>query len=915
MADVLRSLDEITTGFNIFEKNQVLTHDQLNRLGSYLDDQERLTRVGGIGAGVGCGLRPSTVDRKVRITKGVGLTTDGDLFRFGADVFYDRFKPYDEAAPVYAPFFAGTTRMPLFELIKVGDKDARAMGLENFDGRTGFALESMAAVLYMESYVRDPDLCSGTDCDNLGKDALNTVRVLLTDRRSAARLRAPFDTPDMAARDLDAIAAERPIMKPDADTPRTVSDAYLTACKNTLAGLETALAKIFPRCSAFLAGVFAQDPAPGWIRVLDGLQAQFTAAPRGVQYYYDFLVDLVDTYTDFKMSMYGDTTLCAADLAGFPKHLLLGVLARGDTTAALRTPFFASPTVAAGMDRRRHTRFLARKIDALIGTFELPTLPIPVRVTPSQTEDRRLEDRAIPHYYKVTDIRPIHRAWNYRLEEADMSAFNYSYNALSYGAQGAAANPLASPIAPFTLFRIEGHLGRSVEEALALINREIQTFNLPITARAVMLDPDRRKLPWRLPFRFTDLHRLHYLWRNDLAAQLDEAGSFGGQFRNEVSRAVDAKTVIDDSDASDSTTVKALADQKAAAVKGGADRASAVLSRPFAAYIADTSWKTDLDTTTESAAQFKVNLSKVVKTEFSTPFDNLIASPHIRVLPWLEDLIKWKHEKEETRVLFSTFLTEHRGLEHRAGVPAGGTFVLAHDTQGIVVADFSLPYYAPAPVEEPEDVPPLVKPIRPPFLIDKGIRVQPSREKLIADKLDDFKVKLQPDLNRAIDFQARYLDGFKDVFTLVGPGLAAAPKPGAAAPGTRVQDPVLDSHLKDTRAKVETVDFIRKQLLDPSNDPGRQGVLEDQLKTAEAAVADSVATTSKYLSDSAVDVSAGSDGNIAMSAVSDAMNHLNDRNALNTVKNALNDAGAAATAKPELKNVFAGLLKQKGLGR
>src|SRR3954471_12048865 len=107
MADVLKSLDDITTGFNIFEKTQVLTHDQLNQLGSYLDDQERLTRVAGIGVGLCCGFRPSLAEFKIRVSKGVGATTDGDLFRFGADVFFDRYKPYDEAAPVYAPFFAG----------------------------------------------------------------------------------------------------------------------------------------------------------------------------------------------------------------------------------------------------------------------------------------------------------------------------------------------------------------------------------------------------------------------------------------------------------------------------------------------------------------------------------------------------------------------------------------------------------------------------------------------------------------------------------------------------------------------------------------------------------------------------------------------------------------------------------------
>src|SRR5438034_2520309 len=304
MAEVLRSLADVTTGFNVFEKNQVLTATQLNTLGSYLDDQERLTRVALDGVGVCCGLQPSLVDLTVRVTKGAGVTTDGDLFRFGADVVFDRFKPYDDAAPIYLPFFTGPdTRIPLFELVGAGQQDPRAMSLEAFQTRTGLALPSMVAVLYMESFLRDPDLCIGTDCDNLGKDCINKPRLLLVDRRSAALLRAPFDTPNLAARDLDSIVAARPIMRPEADTPGQINAAYVAACATTLGPLEAALAKIFPRCRAFLDGIFADDPAPVWQRVLDGLQAQFTTTPRGIQYYYDFLVDLVDTYTGFRMAL------------------------------------------------------------------------------------------------------------------------------------------------------------------------------------------------------------------------------------------------------------------------------------------------------------------------------------------------------------------------------------------------------------------------------------------------------------------------------------------------------------------------------------------------------------------------------------------------------------------------------------
>ena len=157
------------------------------------------------------------------------------------------------------------------------------------------------------------------------------------------------------------------------------------------------------------------------------------------------------------------------------------------------------------------------------------------------------------------------------------------------------------------------------------------------------------------------------------------------------------------------------------AVKSRAVLAMAKLARPFEAHVADASWKADVGGTMESAGQFKVNLTKVVKTEFASPFDNLIASSHVHLLPWIEELIRRRNEKEETKVLFGTFLTEHPGLEHRAGVPAGGTLVLAHDTRGIVVFDFALPYFAPAPVEEREHEPPLMR-LRSPSAVHRDLR-------------------------------------------------------------------------------------------------------------------------------------------------------------------------------------------------
>src|SRR5688500_1387290 len=117
MAEVLISLEKTSTRYGVFEENQVLTHTQLNELAEYLDEQQRLTRVALFGVGVVGGLRVGIRDGRPFITKGIGVTTDGDLLRIERDTVFDRIKPYDESAPIYPPFYDGAEMRPAFELV------------------------------------------------------------------------------------------------------------------------------------------------------------------------------------------------------------------------------------------------------------------------------------------------------------------------------------------------------------------------------------------------------------------------------------------------------------------------------------------------------------------------------------------------------------------------------------------------------------------------------------------------------------------------------------------------------------------------------------------------------------------------------------------------------------------------------
>jgi hypothetical protein len=44
------------------------------------------------------------------------------------------------------------------------------------------ALDGRVALLLMESTLSDPDLCTGDDCDNLGRESQHRLRILLIPR-------------------------------------------------------------------------------------------------------------------------------------------------------------------------------------------------------------------------------------------------------------------------------------------------------------------------------------------------------------------------------------------------------------------------------------------------------------------------------------------------------------------------------------------------------------------------------------------------------------------------------------------------------------------------------------------------------------------------------------------------------------
>ena len=144
----IRSLADLSSRYTVFEPDQVLTYDQLNSVAAYLNDQERLTRIELVGAGIVGGLRVSQSANKVTVTKGVGVTTDGDLLLMSADTVYASYKPYDKTAPRYAPLYVGDTMRTVYELVRDGVTDAAAKPLAALPG----GLAPMVVVMLMVAH-------------------------------------------------------------------------------------------------------------------------------------------------------------------------------------------------------------------------------------------------------------------------------------------------------------------------------------------------------------------------------------------------------------------------------------------------------------------------------------------------------------------------------------------------------------------------------------------------------------------------------------------------------------------------------------------------------------------------------------------------------------------------------------------
>jgi hypothetical protein len=870
MADplqVVTSLEALADRYAVFEPDQVLTHGQLNSVSDFWGDQVRLSRVTLGAVGIVAGLHVARVGGSVRVTRGAGVSTDGDLMLQRADMLYDRFRPYDTSAPVYRPLYRGTAEdgtptdlMSLHELVPAGESDVLARPLADLPVN----LANQAVLMLMETVVNDLDLCSGTDCDNLGRDALHRVRFLLIDRRDARELmaRTPLRPASERAQVIAALAMRRPALTRDIATTATLAERYRDAARASLEELQRALPTLAAACPEVLLELFGADPTQRWLAALARHAAGFANATAGQQVWYAFVKDLVDEWNELREALLGDDAVLLPDVSAFPKHLLLGALA---APREERTGLYPAPLDARSRQHAAHARFLAWKLDTLIASFRLPA-DTTLRITPSAADDRPLEDRAIPWHYQVLDAQPIHVAWNFRRSAVRREAENLGYRAAAWATSAPVREPLSFAISGHDFFRIEGHLGRQVEAVRNEIRAQIEARNLPFQVEAVLLHNQRDRIRVRPPFRYTPLHSLHYLVRQDVALRLADGVRFAQRQVSDITEAVDKQQILASTDSG--ASVIGVARSASDAVASAKAAAAPVLSKTsYSAYKAaaagseGTAWKAGYANSLVAASNARVNLGHVSRLDHVSAFDSLIASNQRHWIDWLDELILDQDRRADDRLLYTRYVQDHPGLDHLGGVWRGGTFVLVYDEQGRVVGDFTLPYAAaeieadepaepplptpaPAPAPGPSPSPP---PINPTDIRDFGIRYIKPLDLVVKDRVAAERVIFQKDL----EVQAASIEGLvKGAFV---PSNAVDPK-RTVVPGNFTDNPVLDFQSRELERQRTRVEELQDILVDPRLAPEMREQVELDLGKAQSDLAGTVGTVAEQFVAAGVDV-------------------------------------------------------------
>ncbi|MDD1606641.1 MAG: hypothetical protein LUP96_08110, partial [Methylococcaceae bacterium] len=146
---------------------------------------------------------------------------------------------------------------------------------------------------------------------------------------------------------------------------------------------------------------------------------------------------------------------------------------------------------------------------------------------PSKLADVPLSDKAIPYYYQQSGKPPLFELWNAEKTQHNRANQNLSYRSYQYQpvAPVFITDPLRYDLEPYNFLRIEGHLGKNYQSVMNTILTLKARYSLPIEVIALRTGAFDNTITVDLTkesSRFQDLEALYDVLREELLSNLCE---------------------------------------------------------------------------------------------------------------------------------------------------------------------------------------------------------------------------------------------------------------------------------------------------------------------------------------------------------------------------------------------------------
>lgn len=526
-------LEEITTQYRSFVDDQVLTAEQLNTVIDYFEDQNRLTRICLSGVGIVCGL-DVTYDENTSVTvsDGCAVTTDGDLVKYITQT-YTHVKLFEDRDAGYGKF---TDITNIQELITTEESESTQASELN-------TLEDIAdkvVVLYLENYAKEETPCTSTDCDTQGQEQVANIRMLLLSKNDVKTISNKANDPIFDKHNntkkfinLPEISVKRVVLKNNYEVGISrntiisqnsnttdyfrLKNSYLETIKNTsvITDLKVGITRLYTDFKTLLNtdSLVVKNASVINNRIDTLFNFSIKNIPLDIQYRYDVLKDLVNTYNEIKCLLFDLRVVCCPDKNSFPKHLLLGELTPASAYLECRHSFYPSPIIPHGKEKWEEIRNLISRIYYMLIEYTITQSAFTnIKVTPSKDYDSLLSKRSIPYYYSTS--KNLIEKWNYIKTKKYEEDQNLGYRSTNLSNNDPIKNPLDYNIDENDFYRIEGHLGKDYRTAIKDLDTIKNEKGLAFDIKVLSIDETLESLDLSdYKCQFEDLNAVLKAWR------------------------------------------------------------------------------------------------------------------------------------------------------------------------------------------------------------------------------------------------------------------------------------------------------------------------------------------------------------------------------------------------------------------